>query len=89
MLQALLATTGLLAIAASIAAKFVAPPDRFDVGDGAGADDPSRAHRRRGGAARPGGMPASRRRRGASVGQRFSCDRSRTAPRSADVVSAA
>ncbi|WP_322403978.1 hypothetical protein [Massilia luteola] len=88
MLQALLATTGVLAIAASIAAKFVAPPARFDDGDGAGADDPSLRRRRRGGAARPGGMPASRR-RGACAGQRFSCDRSRTAPRSADVVSAA
>jgi hypothetical protein len=68
MLQALLASTGLLAIAASIAATFDKLPD------GAGGDDAPRGRRRR---------------RGACAGQRISCARSRTAPRSADVVSAA
>jgi hypothetical protein len=72
MLQALLAILGALAVAASIAAKFVRLPD----GAGAGADAPR-------------GTPAWRRRGGARGGQRFSCDRSRTAPRSADVVRAA
>jgi hypothetical protein len=37
----------------------------------------------------PRGVPAWRRRGGAPARQRFSCDRSRTAPRSADVVRAA
>jgi len=72
MLQALLATLGVLAIVASIAAKFVRLP--------AGADEREDV---------PRGVPAWRRRAGARAGQRFSCDRSRTAPRSADVVRAA
>ncbi len=88
MLQVLFAVVGALAILASIAVKFIMRPGR---GDGARADAPGAAAPRWRPARQPRmrALPVWRRTSGAPACQRFSCDRSRTAPRSADVVRAA
>jgi hypothetical protein len=84
MLQILLAVFGALAILASIAVKFIMRPGRDDA---AARRAPPRWRPAR--QARVHALPVWRRKSGAIAYQRFSCDRSRTAPRSADVVSAA
>lgn len=84
MLQVLFAVVGVLAILASIAVKFIMRPGRRD--DGACRDAPRWRPNRQ---PRMHALPVWRRKSGAPACQRFSCDRSRTAPRSADVVRAA
>lgn len=91
MLQALLAIIGGLAIAASIGAKFArfarfAGPRPRSGKHGAGGGAPRWRQARQ---VRAHALPVWRRTSGALARQRFNCDRSRTAPRSADVVSAA
>jgi hypothetical protein len=84
MLQVLFAVVGALAILASIAVKVIMRPGRCadEVRLDAPRWRPARKPRMR-------ALPVWRRKSGAPVCQRFSCDRSRTAPRSADVVRAA
>jgi hypothetical protein len=84
MLQILFAVLGALAILASIAVKLIMRAGRRD--DGVRHDAPRWRPPRQ---PRMHALPVWRRKSGAPACQRFSCDRSRTAPRSADVVRAA